>query len=103
MNFLQKIRWWVTSHIWPWSEIWRLREDLRFVRSNLKVYLDEKAQHRSKWMAMANGYRSSEPFTEGELGFMSHLYDEGYGWNEAVNLLNSRGAQKNVFMEVKRG
>ena len=80
------VRWWC-EHVWPWSEIDRLKWNLATANSQISSYINRDSSHHQSWLSAANQMWGPKPFTEGEISILDSMYYRGYGWRNALDYL----------------
>jgi hypothetical protein len=98
-------------HFWPWRKIAELEAALTEANKQIvtamarydHAYKDGYRSHFQNWLATMQVYHGLPPFDDGERNLMSHLYDQGYGWPDALNRLREYRGRGPMYVQVDRG
>lgn len=84
------IHWLETTH-WPWTIFAALRKEISDLKASLVRnqldFSDGYNRHFNDWLAKANQLYGSRLFDERERPVMRRLYEDGYNYVEALDLL----------------
>ena len=84
---MKKIVQWLNTHIWPWSRISHLTNELNIAASQIDALMARDSTHHWQWMATANEFWGATQFSYSETTYLNVLYRKGYGWREALDHL----------------